>query len=126
MEIIIGESNIEILRIGVIQRKGNHIFYDKVMEDKEYFYIMDVYGLGIKIGRNTEEGRQIYKIIEKRISAEINIKSDEQIFKELQKFVLNIITVEQLAIYIKEMENKAFEAGRKDKAEEIKMSLNIS
>jgi len=99
----------------VFRIKGEH----NISEDGVSFWICDCFlGVGMKIFKDTEEGKKLQQMIEDKASlTKINAWLDVIVMKHLSPA--------EARKKVKEAMNKSFEQGRRDKADEVARVLNL-
>ncbi len=120
-DIVIGKSQkrypiCSSIKMGMI----NTELYDDcdISQNVESYWISDCFlGSGMKIYKDTEEGKKLTELIETGKSRRINNFLDKMVLKHLSAF--------NLRKYIKREQMKAFTQGMETKAKEIRRALGV-
>jgi len=92
--------------------------YTGILENDDAYSITDVYGKKVFIMKNTKEGIIIKELIEKEVDC-------IYIIKNIQEWVLRIISVDDMNTYIDYLCKEYIEWGKIEKKREIKKVLGL-
>lgn len=114
-DIKIGEGETGIITIRVFEIPGDH----SISANRVCFRCSDIfYDIGLTIMKDTDEGRKLQEMIDKK-------QSYNKIKKYLTEIILRKANVNLICLKIEEAMKESFEDGKRSKIKEIRNVLDL-